>query len=296
MNNIHIAIISIILLSCIYLIYNKNDKYAIDDLEHFWGWNPFRKAKRFTKKTFRTIGRGAKKVYSTGKKGVKKAGSGIKKLANSVKNLKQTLKGVTNKIKAIGSVFGSLFNVIDDGFGLLKKSVEMLIVIAQILFLIVDKMRKCSKGLTDTTLVLKKQIDQIYKELLDIKNKMSECMSLKHVYTNNYYNKCISSMFKYRISIKDYIKRLTGIMNNPSLFAQINSSKYGASKQYCNSKFKTREGKKFRYSRRCNQCFNLKGLMAKGHSQLLNVTDLIDKSDELFNEIGKLKRNLDRVF
>lgn len=291
MDKIYIILIFIILISCVYSVCISNN------IENFSWWRRrWRSVKKKASKVKRGAKSGVKKIYSTGKKGVKSAGSGIKKLANSVKNLKRTIKGVTNKIKAIGGVFESMFNVVDDGFGLLKKSVQMLIVIAQILFLIVDKMRKCSKGLSDTTRLLRRQIDQIYKELVAIKNKMSECMSLKHVYTNTYYSKCISSMFSYRISIKDYIKRLTDIMNNPSLFAQINSSKYGASKQYCNRKFNSRESKKFRYSRKCNQCFNLQGLMAKGHSQLLNVTNLINNSDELFKEIGKLKRNVDRVF
>jgi len=292
MDKIYIILIFIILISCIYSVcINKNNIENFGWFSRKWG-----QAKSGAKSYYSRGKSGAKSLYSKGKKGVKSAGSGIKKLANSVKNLKGTIKGVTNKIKAIGGVFESMFNVVDDGFGLLKKSVVMLIVIAQILFLIVDKMGKCSKGLSDVNRILKQQINQIHKELLSIKNKMSECMSLKHVYTNTYYNKCISSMFSYRINIKSYIIRLTNILNNPSLFAQIESSKYGHSKHYCNSKFNTSEGKKFRYSRRCNQCFNLQGLMAKGHSQLLNVTTLINNSDELFNELAKLKRNVDRVF
>lgn len=290
MNKLLIIITIIIFMLSIYCIYLR--QVGNDDIEHFWGWNPW----KATKRTIRKVGSGAKKVYSTTKKGVKSASSGVKKIASSVKKLGGKLKSVTKKIKAIGGVFGSIFNVVDDGFGLLTKSVKMLIVIAQILFLIVDKMGKCSKGFSDANNVLKREINEIYGGLRSIKTKMGECMSLKHVYTNTYYSKCISSMFSYRIDIMGFISRLTNILNNPTLFAQLNSSKFGGSKHYCNSKFNTSEGRKFRYSRRCNQCFNIKGLMAKGHSQLLNVSSLINKSDELFNELDKLKRNMNAVF
>lgn len=281
-----------IILICIVVIsvfFNNTRRYNI---EYFGLWGRFKSG---ISSVGKGVGKGAKKVYSKSKKTVKAAGSGIKGLAEEVKNLGGTVKKVKKKITAIGDVFESMFNVVDDGFGLLKNAVNMLIVIAQILFLIVDKMKKCSKGLFDTNLILKQQITQIHKELLAIKNKITNCMSLKYVYTNSYYSNCIASMFSYRISIKSYITRLTNILNNPSLFAQIESSKYGASKKYCNSKFSTSESKKFTYSRKCNQCFNLQGLLAKGHSQLLNVTTLISKSDELFNELGRLKKNIDEI-
>lgn len=203
------------------------------------------------------------------------------------------IKKMSKSIKNIGKVFKLMFTVMQHGFKLLSNAIKMMIEISQILYLIADKGGKCYAGFKD---VKTEFIDELYEIQEDL-NKMTEnvnkCLRLKYIFNVNYYNDCIKSIFKYKSNITYYILRFKEIFNNSKLFALEENSKYGKNKFYCRSKINSKKiSKNFQYSKNCNQCFNIYGLLAKGYTQLLNVEKLMNNSEKLFVKLNKLNKKL----
>ena len=210
---------------------------------------------------------------------LKKAWNSIKKMGKSIKN--------------VGKIVKLLFQITKQGFKLLYKIILMMIEICQILYLILDKGRKCYKGFNIIYLNLQKEIKKIKNNLLKLKLKIKHCMNGKYLLDKTYYTNCIKSMFNIKKYIKNYYKRIQNIFNRPELFAQIHNNKNGFNKHYCKANLKNKKiSKKFKYSKGCNQCFNYNGLAAKGYDQLLDVGKLIKESDLLFKKLNKLNSYL----
>lgn len=285
-----------------------------DPLIEHWGWFR-RRVRKFTpRKIYRRIKkapRAALNIVKNPRRSIKKAASSIKKkgsstfgkiaslgkkitgLAKKVKNLDRVFVGIKNKVYAVGDVFKSVFGVTKEGFDLLRGAIVMLIEVAQILYLVVDKLKKCNKGMSEVAAQYKRELDIIVRELNNIQNRVYKCITFQYGFSVEHYNKCIKSLFDFRIDIMKYTKKIDILLKNPKLFAQSARTRHGQTKAYCRN---IRGRKNFRYSKSCNQCFNNTGLIAKGNRQLLGVVKLMNDSGDLFRQLGKLKRSMNRLF
>tara|TARA_B100000963_G_scaffold354648_1_gene371539 strand:- start:2224 stop:3204 length:981 start_codon:yes stop_codon:yes gene_type:complete len=316
----------IIFLLIFYQNINNNRK---DNIEPYWGF--FRKVvrkisprriirtvRRSPKKIFRAVRKSPKKIYRAvrnprktfrgAKKLVKKAGSStfgkikklgrtISRLAKKIARLDKVFIGLKNKIFTVGDVFKSVFGVTKDGFNLLTQSIKILIEVAQILYLVVDKLYKCNDGAREVAREVKKELDIIMNGLLAIERRAYNCITFKYGLSKEHFDKCILALFNFRIDIMSYTKKIDILLKNPRLFAQVRdtrkSLKYGKNKSYCEN---TRTNKNFKYSKSCNQCFNIYGLLAKGNRQLLGVIRLLNQSETLFRQLDGLRRNMNKLF
>jgi hypothetical protein len=303
-------LILLILLVLIYCIFQR------DPLIEHWGWLR-RVTRRFVptpKKIFNRIKNAPKaalNIVKNPRRSIKKAASSIKKkgsstfgkiaslakkitgLAKKVKNLDKVFIGIKNKVYAVGDVFKSVFGVTKEGFDLLRGAIVMLIEVAQILYLVVDKLKKCNKGMAEVAAQYKRELDIIVRELNNIQNRVYKCITFQYGFGVEHYNKCIKSLFDFRIDIMKYTKKIDILLKNPKLFAQSGRTRYGQTNAYCRN---IRGRKNFRYSKSCNQCFNNAGLIAKGNRQLLGVVKLMNDSEDLFRQLGNLKRSMNRLF
>jgi hypothetical protein len=327
--SILLSLIVILIVTCYYI---NNEIY----IEDFWGFRSvFRRVKRYVptpRKVYRAIKKAPKKIYKTVKKSpkkllkivknpiksVKSVGSYAKKkssstfnkiagltkkianLASKVKDIDKVFSGIKNKfngikdkISAVGGVFKSVFGITKEGFDLLKDAIKMLIEIAQILYLVVDKMYKCNDGMEEVAREVKRELNIIVRGLMRLQNRVYNCVTFQYGFSKEHYEKCIKSLFSMKLDIMFYVRKIDILLKNPRLFPQDRNTKYGESKAYCRN---ARSGKNFAYSKKCNQCFNIYGLLAKGNKQLLGVMSLMNNSEDLFRELAKLKRNIDRIF
>ena len=294
----------LIFLVLIYCIFQR------DPLVEHWGW-----IRRYTpRKIYNSIKKSPKaalNIVKNPRRSIKKAASSIKKkgsstfgkiaslgkkiagLAKKVKDLDKVFIGIKNKVYAVGDVFKSVFGVTKEGFDLLRGAIVMLIEVAQILYLVVDKLKKCNKGMAEVAAQYKRELDIIVRELNDIQNRVYKCITFQYGFGVEHYNKCIKSLFDFRIDIMKYTKKIDILLKNPKLFAQSGRTRYGQTEAYCRN---IRGRKNFRYSKSCNQCFNNAGLIAKGNRQLLGVVKLMNDSGDLFRQLGNLKRSMNRLF
>tara|TARA_B100001093_G_scaffold517634_1_gene599821 strand:- start:863 stop:1819 length:957 start_codon:yes stop_codon:yes gene_type:complete len=315
------TILIILIIIFLLIFYQNTNSNRIDNIEPYWGFfrRAIRKVRRITpRRIIRTVRRSPKKIYRAvrnprktfrgAKRLVKKAGSStfgkikklgrtISRLAKKIARLDKVFIGLKKKIFTVGDVFKSVFGVTKDGFNLLTQSIKILIEVAQILYLVVDKLYKCNDGAREVATEVKKELDIIMNGLLAIERRAYNCITFKYGLSKEHFNKCILALFNFRIDIMSYTKKIDILLKNPRLFAQVKdtrqSLKYGKSKSYCEN---ARTNKNFRYSKSCNQCFNIYGLLAKGNRQLLGVIRLLNQSESLFRQLDRLRRNMNKLF
>ena len=186
-------------------------------------------------------------------------------------------------------------HVIVNGFELLITSIKLLAVIAQILYLIMDKMTNCAMG---SEKVIEGMISQLNILRNETENTLSNIYTCVNVVENinfkktvkeqvsDYKNKCIINWDQSNKDLKNYIHRFREILDNASLFALDKDTDKGKSKEWCNQNFK--ENASFEYARQCNQCFNFHGLLSKGYGELAEVEKMVDKSIDFFKTVDDI--------
>ena len=311
----------IILVLTLYYTYRKEENIE----QFYWGFfrKAFRAVKRAPKKVFRVVKRSpravvrairnpkrtirsvGRKVKKVGKKGLgtlskiknltKKVSRLLKKIASLGRRLtkiKSLFKGLARRVKAAGALFKGVFGVTKEGFALLRSAIGMQISAAKMLYLVIDKMSKCNKGMKEVAKQYKKELDRIIGGLNNLHKRAFNCVTFKFGIGKNAYNNCIGYFFTIKDDLLNYQKRLDILLKNPKLFAQPTRTRYGQSKGYC---VNTRS-KSFRYSKSCNQCFNYRGILSRGKEELLAVRVLMRNSSKLFGALGKLRRTVNTVF
>ena len=213
-----------------------------------------------------------------------------------------TVNGIENFVKNVKAIFGDLGDIIADGFELLVSSIKLLGTIAQILFLIMEKMNSCISGGEE---VIEGMLSQLNILRIKIKNTSSNiytCINLvenidfkKTVkeQINDYKNKCIINWNQSNNDIKNYIHRCREILDNAKLFALKNDTSEGKSKEWCKQNFT--DNASFQYAKQCNQCFNFYGLISKGYGELEEVEKMVNKSIEFFKTVDDLTSRVNAI-
>lgn len=205
------------------------------------------------------------------------------------------ITSIENFVKNVTHLFGDLGHVVSDGFELLVSSIKLLGVVAQILFLIMDKMKSCIVGGEEVIEGMISQLNILREEMENTLSNVYTCVNLvenidfkktvKEQLTD-YKNKCIINWDQSNKDLKNYIYRFREILENAKLFALKNDTSQGKSKEWCKQNF--REGASFEYARQCNQCFNFYGLLSKGFSELAEVEVMVNKSIDFFKTVDDI--------
>ena len=104
---------------------------------------------------------------------------------------------------------------------------------AKMLYLVIDKMSKCNKGMKEVAKQYKKELDRIIGGLNNLHKRAFNCVTFKFGIGKNAYNNCIGYFFTIKDDLLNYQKRLDILLKNPKLFAQPTRTRYGQSKGYC---------------------------------------------------------------
>lgn len=209
---------------------------------------------------------------------------------------------IENFVKNIKAIFGDLGDVVSEGFDLLVSSIKLLGTIAQILFLIMEKINACVAGGEEVTEGMISQLNILRNEINNTLSNVYTCVNLvenvnfkktvKEQLTD-YKNKCIVNWDQSNKDLKNYINRFRQILDNAKLFALKNDTSQGKSKEWCKQNFSGDAS--FEYAKQCNQCFNFYGLLSKGYSELEEVEKMVNTSVEFFKTVDDLKNRVENI-
>ena len=242
---------------------------------------------------------------------------GIENIAHSI------ISPITNKVEAIGDLFKHLFKImtdikdlIFDGFKLLKDVINQTINIAELLYLILNKMSLCYHGFKEVYDQSNNKLSTIKVRIEQLKINIENCSKIVLINPLHFsesrekfkesYESCIAVYKANTDEIKSIVDDFHHILNNANLFAQENDVPgIGKSSSFCKNGIKDNElSKDFsNYSKQCNQCFNMDGILGKGFDELNEVIklipiaeDVIREVEDMFSLFSKLDNDLHRIF
>lgn len=245
--------------------------------------------------------------------------AGIENVAHTV------MRPITNKVHAIGDLFSHLFRIMSDikdlvfdGFTLLKDMIFQIINIAELLYLILNKMSLCYHGFKEVYDQSNYKLSTIKVRVQQLKENIENCSKIGLINPNplriseskatfkERYQSCLGVYKANTDEVKSIIDDFHHILNNAKLFAQENDVPgIGKSESFCKNGLRDSTlSKDFtNYSKQCNQCFNMDGILGKGFDELNEIVkfiplaeDVIAKVEDLFSLFIKLEQDIDRIF
>ena len=253
----------------------------------------------------------AKNMFKVLLKKLKQLFEKAMKLINKIMDM---LGVVMKKIALIPAIFMTIFKIIQQQFVIFKKSIQFMIEMGQLLFLMIDKMNLCYYGFEPLTELFIEDFTEIATQLAVIISDITQCMP---VYLNmdftlnvsnlsidkitNMYDKCVllhvEDFKKIYYRLKVYYDAGLKVSKDGRLRAKEKSTKFGSSYEWCNKNFwDKKKSKKFGYAKNCNQCFNPNGVLARGYDMMNDIWKLMEESFELTELFMKLTKQIKQLF
>ena len=239
---------------------------------------------------------------------------GIISQINRLKSIPAKIKSLPKKFSAIGKIFRSLrdllktiYKIMKSGFKLMKDIAVMMKNIAELLELIMNKLKMCATGFKEVYSGSRSQLGGIRTRLNKIQRNLTQCSKIAnidftelgsiHIKFKSSMKACVQLLTSVKDEFLDFIRDFKGILKNSKLFAQKYGGTDGQSIEWC-KRHKRTYSKTLSYekhNKKCNQCFNIHGLIAKGFSEVDEVKKLVTKAKAIVELLKNLMYHKQRL-
>ena len=251
----------------------------------------------------------------------------INRIKEGIEHEVNRVTGVlTKKFNGIGNLFKHLKNIMHDlkiliheGFVLLEKLIEEVIIIGELLYLVLKKLQLCSTGAHEIYNESKLKIGTIIAKGKQIQTNIKSCSSLVKInlfklknkeYRDEFkkkYQSCLNVLELSSDEITNIIEDIIRIMKNKNLFAldttqKKNGKVIGETYRFCKDRRKSSSGKFDEYSKKCNQCFNMHGILAMATEEIINIRSLIPiakiviaRVHHLFDQFKAIEKDMEDI-